>query len=315
MFGTLKRAFSEFSEDEGLVWAAALTYFGVLSLFPALAALVALVGLVMDPRALIENLTAIVAQLGPAAAVETLREPINNLAQNRSTGLVVLVAGLVGSLWSASGYVGALTKASNVIYEVPEGRAAWKLKPLQILITLVTLLLVAIVLIALIVTGPIARGVGEAIGLGSLAVAIYGIAKWPVMAFLVLAILAILYYATPNARLPKFRLVTPGAIVALVTWVVASAAFAFYVANFGSYNETYGALGGVIAFLVWMWITNIAIVFGQELNAEIERSRELKEGKPAEQRIQLPPRDRPKAKQLPDTAHGGFAPPSRGGRG
>jgi membrane protein len=310
MFGTLKRAFSEFKEDEGTIWAAALTYYGVLSLFPALAALVALVSLVMDPQTLVEKLTAIVSQLGPASAVETLRGPINNLANSSSTGLIVLILGVLGSLWSASGYVGALTKASNVAYEVPEGRPVWKLKPLQMLITLVTLLLVAIVLVALIVTGPVAQGVGEAIGLGSTVVTIYNYAKWPVMALLVLAILAVLYYATPNARLPKFSFVTPGAIFALVTWVIASFAFAFYVANFGSYNQTYGALGGVVAFLVWMWITNIAVVFGQELNAERERGSELEHGEPAEDRIQLPLRGEPKDSQLPDTAHGGFAAPS-----
>ena len=309
MFGTLKRAFSEFREDEGMVWAAALTYFGVLSLFPALAALVAVVGLVMDPQTLIDSLTAIVSQFGPASAVETIRGPIENLAASRSAGLIALVVGVLGSLWSASGYVGALTKASNVAYEVPEGRPVWKLKPLQMLITLVTLLLVAIVLIALIVTGPVARGVGEAIGLGSTVVTIYNYAKWPIMALLVLAILGVLYYATPNARLPKFSLVTPGAIVALVTWVLASLAFAFYVSNFGSYNETYGTLGGIVAFLVWMWITNIAVVFGQEMNAEHQRTRQLDAGEPAEERIQLPLRGEPKDSQLPDTAHGGFAAP------
>ena len=314
MFGTLKRAFSEFREDEGMVWAAALTYFGVLSLFPALAAMVAVVGLVMDPQTLINSLTAIVSQFGPASAVETVRGPIENLANSRSAGLVALVVGVLGSLWSASGYVGALTKASNVAYEVPEGRPVWKLKPLQMFITLVTLLLVAIVLIALIVTGPVARGVGEAIGLGATVVTIYNYAKWPIMALLVLVILGVLYYATPNARLPKFTLVTPGAIVALVTWVLASFAFAFYVANFGSYNATYGTLGGIVAFLVWMWITNIAVVFGQEMNAEHQRTRQLDAGEPAEDRIQLPLRDEPKESQLPDTAHGGFAAPGDGRR-
>ena len=309
MAGTLKRAVSEFKEDEGTVWAAALTYYGVLALFPAIAAMVALVGLVMDPQTLVDKLTSIVAALGPASAVETVRGPVEDLAANRSTGLVVLIVGLLGSLWSASGYVGALTKASNVAYEVPEGRPVWKLKPLQMVITLVTLLLVAVVLIALIVTGPLAQAIGEAIGLGSTVVTVYGYAKWPIMALLVLAILAVLYYATPNARLPKFSLVTPGALVALITWVIASAAFAFYVANFGSYDKTYGTLGGIVAFLVWMWITNIAVVFGQEINAEHQRSRQLERGEPAGDRIRLPLRDEPKDGQLPDTAHGAFAPP------
>jgi membrane protein len=310
MFGTVKRAFSEFSEDNGTIWAAALTYFGVLSLFPALAALVAVVGLVMNPQTLIDKLTAIVGQFGPESAVQALEGPINSIASSGSTGLLVLILGLLGSLWSASAYVGAFTKASNVIYEVPEGRPVWKLKPLQMLITLVIVLLVAIVLIALVISGPVAAGVGEAIGLGSTAVTIYNYAKWPVMAVLVLAILGVLYYSTPNARLPKFSLVTPGAIFALVVWVLASLLFAFYVANFGSYNKTYGALGGVIAFLVWLWITNIAVVFGQEVNSEHERGRELNSDDSAERRIQLPPRDEPKDKQLPDTAYGAHQAPA-----
>jgi membrane protein len=229
----------------------------------------------------------------------------------------MLIVGVAGALWTASGYVGAFMRASNAVYEVPEGRKVWKLRPLQMLVTLVILVLVAVTLIALIVSGPVAAGVGQALGIGSVAVTVYGIAKWPLMALLVIAILAILYYSSPNARLPKFAWITPGSVFALIVWVLASVAFAFYVANFGSYNKTYGALGGVVVFLVWLWITNIAVLLGQEMNAELERTRELEAGQPgAERRIQLERRDEPKDKQLPDTAHGAHpAPPKQEARG
>jgi membrane protein len=308
--GTLKRTLSEFSEDNGTDWAAALTYYAVLSIFPALIALVGLVGVVMDPQALTDALREVVGQLGPASAVETFGGPIDNVTRSRATGAVMLAVGIVGSLWTASGYVGGFTRASNAMYEVPEGRAVWKLRPLQMLVTLAMILLLAITLVALIVTGPVASGVGEAIGIGDTAVAIYQIAKWPLLGLLVLTMLAVLYYAAPNAKLPRFRWITPGSVLALAIWIVASAAFAFYVANFGSYNKTYGALGGVVTFLVWMWITNVAVLLGQELNAEVERTRELEAGTPgAERRIQLPPRDEPSEKQLPDTAHGAHPAP------
>jgi membrane protein len=194
-------------------------------------------------------------------------------------------------------------RASNAIYEVEEGRSPIKLRPLQMLVTLALIILLALVLVALVLTGPVAKQVGSAIGIGDSAITIWNIAKWPVLAAIVLFMFALLYYASPNVKLPGFRLVTPGALLAIVVWLVASAAFAFYVANFGSYNKTYGALAGVIVFLVWLWITNVAILLGAELNAEAERSRELKEGAPgAEREIQLEPRDEPKRKKRSRTA-------------
>jgi membrane protein len=193
-------------------------------------------------------------------------------------------------------------RASNVIYEVEEGRSFIKLRPLQMLV-LVLILLLALVLVALVVTGPVAEQVGSAIGLGSTAVTVWDIAKWPVLLVVVMLMIALLYYSSPNAKLPGFKWVTPGSVLAVVVWLVASAAFAFYVANFGSYNKIYGALGGVVVFLVWMWLTNVAILLGAELNAEHERSRELDEGVPgAEREIQLGHRSEPKRKKRARTA-------------
>jgi membrane protein len=294
-FATLKRTLTEFSEDDMTVWAAALTYFGLLSLFPALIAMVSIVGLVADPASMTRTLTEIVSNLGPSTAADTFAGPIESITADRGAAGILLIVGIATALWSASGYVGAFTKAANVIYETPEGRPFWKLKPLQILVTLVMILLLAAVLLALVLTGPVVDAVAGPLGIGSTAQTIWNIAKWPVMLAAVVVMFAVLFHASPNVKLPGFKWVTPGAVLAIVVWIVASALFAFYVANFGSYNKTYGTLGGVVGLLVWMWITNIAILLGMEFNAERERSREIAAGVPrAEREIQLEPRDEPK---------------------
>jgi membrane protein len=290
----LRRTVDEFGADHLTDRAAALTYYGVLALFPALVALVSIVGLFGDPRATTSALTEIVSELGPRSAVDTFEQPIRNLTADRGRAGVLFVAGLLGALYSASGYISAFARASNAIYEVEEGRPFWKLRPQQIAIALLMVLLLALVVVGLVVSGPLAEAVGRAVGLGEASITLYGLAKWPVLAVVVLAMLALLYYAAPNARLAGLRWVTPGSVVALVLWGIASAGFAFYVANFGSYDKTYGTLGGVITFLVWLWLTNLAVLLGAELNAELERSRELEAGLPgAEQSLQLPPREAP----------------------
>lgn len=204
---------------------------------------------------------------------------------------IALVVGLASALWSASGYVGAFSRAMNRMYEIGEGRPIWKLRPVLLLVTLVTVLLVALVALALVISGPAAKAVGDAIGLGSAAVLAWNIAKWPVILVVVVLIVALLYYATPNVKQPKFRWISVGALVAILIWVVASAAFGFYIATFSSYNKTYGSLAGVVVFLLWLWLTNLALLFGAELDSELERGRELQAGIAAEQTVQLPPRD------------------------
>jgi membrane protein len=291
----LKRTATEFSEDNLTDWAAALTYYGLLALFPALIAFVGIIGFFADPQGATQAITDVVNQIGPSSAADTFSGPIQSVTESSSTSGIMAIVGIVIALWSASGYVGAFMRASNVIYETPEGRPIWKLRPLQMGVTLVILILAAIAMLALIVSGPLAEAIGSAIGLSDQAVTVYQIAKWPILAAVVLAIFAVLFYATPNVKLRGFKWVTPGSAVALGVWILASAAFAFYVANFGSYDKTYGTLGGVVVAIMWLWITNIAILFGHELNAERERSHELKEGVPrAEEEIQLEPRDEPK---------------------
>ena len=290
----LRRTVSGFRSDQVTDLAAALTYYGVLSLFPALIALVSVVGLFGDPASTTETLTEIVGELAPSTATDTFRGPIESITANRGTAGLLFALGLLGALYSASGYVGAFMRASNRIYGVQEGRPFWKLRPLQIAVTLGMVLLLALVTVALVLSGPVAEAVGRAVGLTGTAVTIYGLAKWPVLIALVLFMLACLYYVSPNLRLPGFKWISPGSVVAVTVWALASAGFAFYVSNFGSYDKTYGTLGGVVTFLVWLWLTNLAVLLGVELNAELERSREIEAGvHGAEEAIQLPPREEP----------------------
>jgi membrane protein len=298
LLATVKRTVTEFREDNMSDWAAALTYYGLLSLFPALIALVSIVGLVGDPVSTTRTVTEIVTKLGPSSAADTFAGPIKSITSHRSAAGILLVVGLATALWSASGYVGAFMRAANVIYETPEGRPFWKLRPLQILVTLVMLLLLAAVALALVLTGPVVDAVAGPLGVGSTAVSIWNIAKWPVLLAVVVTMFAVLFYAAPNVKLAGFRWVTPGAIFAIVLWLIASAAFAFYVANFGSYDKTYGTLGGVVCLLVWFWITNVALLLGMELNSERERTRELAAGvHGADRELQLDARSAPKRQQ------------------
>jgi membrane protein len=298
LLATLKRTALEFREDNLTDWAAALTYYGLLSLFPALIAMVSLLGLFGDPKSTTSSLTEIVTSLGPDSAAQTFSGPIESITSNRGAAGFTLVAGLAVALWSASNYIGAFMRASNVIYETPEGRPFWKLRPLQIGVTLAMIVLLALLALGLVLTGPIVDAVAGPIGLGDAAVTVWNVAKWPAMVAIFILMVDLLYYASPNVKLRGFRWVTPGGVVAIVVWAIASAAFALYVANFGSYDKTYGTLGGLVALLVWFWITNLAILFGHQLNAERERSAEIEEGRPrAEREIQLEPRARPKGQE------------------
>ena len=286
----LRKTLREFLDDDCTDLAAAMTYYAVLALFPSLIALLSLVSLVGEPEETVSTLVDVLRQAGAGAAADTLEPVLTQLSQTPSAGLA-FVLGLATALWSASGYVNAFSRAANRIYEIDEGRPIWKLRPAMLLLTAVIVVLAALVALLLVVSGPVARAIGEAVGLGSTALAVWNVVKWPVMLLVVVLIVALLYYFTPNVRQPKFRWISVGAVVAILTWLLASAAFGFYVANFSNYNRTYGSLAGVIVFLLWLWITNLALLFGAELDAELERGRELQAGIAAEETVQLPPKD------------------------
>jgi membrane protein len=298
LWPTLKRTALEFQEDNLTDWAATLTYYGLLALFPALIVLVSIVGLVGDPQSTTDTLTDVVTKVGPDSAASTFQGPIQQVTESRSTAGFALVLSTLIALWSASGYLGAFIRASNVIYETREGRPFWKLRPLQLLLTLVVVLLLAVMALGVVLTGPIVSDVAEPIGVSDTAVTIWNYAKWLLIAVLFVLMIGLIYYASPNVKQRGFSWITPGGLVALVVWLVASGAFGLYVSQFGSYNKVYGSLAGVVIILIWMWITNLAILFGHELNAERERNLQLEEGLPgAEKEIQLEPRDEPERRR------------------
>ncbi|WP_141575533.1 YihY/virulence factor BrkB family protein [Actinomadura sp. WMMA1423] len=277
---TLKRTLKEFQKDNLSDWAAALTYYSILSIFPAILVVVSLVG--MAGQSATDNLVKSVGSLAPGPVRDLLVSSIRQLEGGAGGAGFVAVLSLAAAVWSASGYVGAFMRASNAVYDVPEGRPFWKTVPLRIAVTLLTLVLLSASVIAVVVSGPLARKVGDTLGLGSEAVTAWGIAKWPVLVLVVGFLFSLLYWASPNAK-RGFRWVTPGSALAILLWLAASGLFALYVANFASYNKTYGSLAGIIIFLVWLWITNLAILLGAELDAELERSRVIAAGQPPEE--------------------------------
>jgi membrane protein len=287
--GTLKRTVQEFREDDATDWAAALTYYGVLSIFPALLVFVSLLGLVgaSATQPLIDN----VGKVAPGPAKEIFTNAVRNLQQSRGAAGVLFFVGLAGALWSASGYVAAFMRASNVVYDVEEGRPIWKTLPVRVGVTVILLVLLTISAIAVVLSGGLATQAGNVLGLSGTLVTVWKIVKWPVLIVVVSLMLAMLYWAAPNVKQHGLRSIIPGGLFAVLLWILASVAFAFYVANFGSYNKTYGAIGGIIVFLIWLWITNIAVLLGAELNAELQRGRELEAGHPPEQEPFLEPRD------------------------
>jgi len=290
--GVLKRTFREFKDDNLTDLAAALTYYGILAIFPAMIALISVVGLVGHSATdtLINNLD----KLAPGTARTVFTSAIKGLEQSRSAAGVLFIVGILGALWSASGYVAAFMRASNQIYEIGEGRPFWMTIPVRLVVTVTMLVLLAISAFAVVITGGLAGKVGDLIGVGGTAVQVWDIVKWPFLLVVVSFMFSILYWASPNVKHPGFRWISPGGVLAVATWVIASGLFALYVSNFGSYNKTYGTLAGVIIFLVWLWISNIAILLGAEFNAELERGRLIEAGHPADKEPFMEPRRAPK---------------------
>ncbi|MDQ1035374.1 membrane protein [Streptomyces sp. V3I8] len=285
----LKGTLKEFKKDELADRAAALTYYGILALFPALLALVSLLGIVGQnvTKQVLDN----IQKLAPGAARDVLSNAVKQMQGNGGLGSIMAIVGLALAVWSASGYVAAFIRSANAIYDIPEGRPIWKVIPVRVGVTVVLMILAVVSALIVVFTGGLARQVGTALGIGDTFLTVWSIAKWPVLVVLVTVMIAILYWATPNAKVRGFRWITPGSFLALVIWMIASAGFALYVANFASYNKTYGALAGVIIFLVWLWITNLAVLLGLEFDAEMHRQRAAAGGHPSGEEPYVQPRD------------------------
>jgi membrane protein len=292
-FAILKRTGKQFGEDKLTTWAAALTYYAILSIFPALLALVSILGLLGQSaiQPLIDNLGAV----APGPAKDILESSLQGLQKTSGAAGLTFVIGLATAIWSASGYIGAFMDAANNVWDVPEGRPFWKKIPLRIGLTIVMLVLLAASALMVVFTGPVAEQAGNVLGLGDTFVTVWGIVKWPVLVLLVSFMISLLYFLAPNVKQPGFPWVTPGGLLAVLLWIVASVLFGLYVSQFGSYNKTYGSLGGLIVFLIWLWITNIVILLGAEFNSEMERARQIHGGmRPADKEPYLPMRDEPK---------------------
>lgn len=290
LVNVFKRTVAEFSDDGATDLAAALTYYSVLSLFPAILALTSLLGVFGQGPSTTQALLDVATDLGASEdQLQPIENYINGLQGTGGAGIALFI-GLAGALWAASNYVNAFSRAMNTIFDVQEGRPIWKLRPVMVLITLVVLLLVVVVALSLALSGGIAEAIFGVVGLGEQATMVWGIAKWPFLFVIVVGIIALLYWGTPNLK-RKFRWFSPGALVAILVMVIAVAGYGFYLANFGNYSATYGAMAGAILMLLLLWVINVALLFGAEFDAEFERGRELRAGLPAEEDLQLPPRD------------------------
>jgi membrane protein len=285
----LRGALREFKDDELTDRAAALTYYGVLSLFPALLVLVSLLGI--TGKSATDTVLANIKKFAPGSARDIITRAVEQLQSSAGVGSVMALVGIALAVWSASGYVAAFIRAANAVYDMPEGRPVWKILPVRVGVTVVLMVLSVVSALIVVFTGALARQAGTALGIGDTALTVWSIAKWPVLVVLVTVMIAILYWACPNAKVKGFRWITPGSFLALLIWMIASAAFAFYVANFASYNKTYGTMAGVIVFLVWLWISNLAILLGLEFDAETVRQRAIAGGHPAESEPYTQPRD------------------------
>lgn len=283
--GTLK----EFKDDELTDRAAALTYYGILAIFPALLVLVSVLGIAGESatRQVLDN----IQKLAPGPARDVITDAVQQLQGNSGLGSIAAVVGLILAIWSASGYIAAFIRTSNAVYDMPEGRPVWKILPLRFVLTVTLMILLVASALIVVFTGGLAQQVGDALGVGDTAMTVWSIAKWPVLVLLVTTMIALLYWAAPNAKGRGFRWITPGSFLALLLWMIASAGFALYVANFASYNKTYGTLAGVIIFLVWLWITNLAILLGLEFDAEMTRQRAIAGGHPEDEEPYVEPRD------------------------
>lgn len=298
----LRRTVHEFGQDGGIDAAAGLTFWAVLSVFPAALAIVSLIGVIGDGPATVDRLLSLLDQVAPGAVTEILRQPLDDIATT-STANLTFVIGVLSALWSASLFVSAFGRAMNRIYEVDEGRPYWKRKPAQLAVTLLVVTLVLLCATIVVVSGPVLRTIGELLGIGNTAVNVWDVAKWPILAAAVVVLVAVLYATTANIQQPRFRWLSLGAVLAIVLLAAASGGFAFYVANFSTYNQTFGAFAGVIIFLIWVFLVNLALLLGAEFNTELERGRELQAGIPAETQLQLPPRDTTSSDLSQNTAH------------
>lgn len=286
----LRRSLRELLRNECPDLAAGLTYYAVLAVLPGLIALVSLLGVLGQGESSRTTMLEVAGRVVPASGLDIIAPVLVRLTESSAT-IWGLALGIAIALWFVSRYVAAFSRAMNRIYDIGEGRPIWKLEPLLFGITAIIGLLSSAAVLLLIISGPLAEAIGDVLGLHHTAVLVWSVAKWPVLLIIVVISVALLYSFAPNVRQPRFRWLSPGAILAILTWVLASVLFGLYVASSSRFGATYGSLSGVIIFLVWLWLTNTALLLGAVLDAEVERARELQAGIAAEKDLRLPARD------------------------
>lgn len=286
----LTRTWHEFRINQVYDIAAALTYYAVLATFPAILATLALLGIFGSAEAVTNDVLRVIEELGGSSVIDPLREAIEQLL-NASHAASAFIVGLVGALWATSGFVGAFGRGLNRIYGVEEGRPFWRKRPVMIGISAILLVLATISGFAIVLTGPIAESAARVLGLDEGVVFWWDLGKLPVLAAIAIFVIALLYWAAPNVKRRNLRWFSVGAVAALLSWMIATVVFGSYALGFGSYERTYGVLGGAVAFLLWLWLSNLAMVFGAVLDTEVERARQLRAGIAAEDQVQLPLRD------------------------
>ncbi|WP_431797300.1 YihY/virulence factor BrkB family protein [Microbacterium kunmingense] len=286
----LRRTFVEFIRDDGVDAAGSLTFFGVLAIFPAGLAIMAVIGIVGDSDDVRERLLSLLGQVAPGPVIDTADAVLANVTGSSGAD-VTLILSVAVALWSSSIYVTAFGRCVNRIYGVAEGRPYWKRKLLQLGLTVVLLTAVIVMIAIVMLSGPTLRFIGDLLGIREAALDVWDIVRWPVFAVALVAVIVILFRGTGNVRPPRFRWLALGALFAMLLMGAASIGFGFYAANFARYNETFGTFAGVTVFLIWLFLVNAALLLGVELNAEVERGRELQAGIPAEGGIQVPVRD------------------------
>jgi membrane protein len=280
--GVLWRSLVGYPKGGCIDFAGAMTYRAVTAMIPSLVVIVSLVNLVTDGQAAVDAVVAILRDLGAGSIVANsgLRTVLDSLLVKQGSASVLLGSGLFGAIWSGSGYVAAFTRASNRIYGVREGRPWWKVQLLQFGLATVALVLLAVEAAGLVISGPLAKLVGDRVHAGAPFRLAWSAGRWPVLVLIAVVLLSLLFWIAPNVRQPRFRWLTLGGTVALAVWIAVSFGFGLYVANFGSYDRTYGSLGAIMVFLVWLYLSNSALLLGVQVNAEVQRGRLIQAGEP-----------------------------------
>ncbi|MEV4615935.1 YihY/virulence factor BrkB family protein [Kitasatospora sp. NPDC049258] len=279
-WAALRRTARALLGDELFDRAAALTYYGVLALFPGLLLLTGLLGLA--GQAATGQVLAALRSLAPGPAGEVLRENVGQVRGSTGAGGLFAILGALGALWSASGYVGAFIRSANAVHGIREARPLWRLTPVRLALTALLVLLLAAGAVIVVCTGPIAEQAGRALGVGDWGLRLWAVAKWPGLVLLVTLMVTVLYWAAPAVRSRGFRWISPGSVLAVALWLAASGGFALYAAYVGGYHRMYGALAGIVVFLVWLWLTNLAVLLGLGFDAELARARAARAAGPVQ---------------------------------